>query len=243
MYKAIIIDDEPMARMLLAQMIAQYCPQITVVDECTDLPQGVKAICKHKPNLVFLDIEMPGHSGLELLDFFDENDIAFSIIFTTAYHHYAIQAFKLSAVDYLLKPIDAEDLKHAVSIFEKQQTFQTYQSLKENLTSPNKKIALSTTHSILFIPLTEILFFKANGSYTTVYLESRKEIMTSKNLKHYEDIIGTNMDFFRCHKSYIINLNKITEYVKSEGGYLKVGSHQVNITSDKIPTLLYRLKI
>ena len=105
MIRAIIIDDETQARKLLSTLIAHYCSQIVIVEECADLPNGVKAIRKHKPDLIFLDLEMPGHSGLELLEFFDEKDIQFGIIFTTAYNEYAVKAFKLSEVDYLLKPI------------------------------------------------------------------------------------------------------------------------------------------
>jgi two-component system LytT family response regulator len=134
MYKAIIIDDEEMARTLLQGMVAEYCNNVETVDLCKDLPTGVKAIRKHKPDIVFLDIEMPGHSGLELLDFFDENEINFSIIFVTAYNRYAIQAFKLSAVDYLLKPIEVDDLKNAMILFErnKNRNKATYSVLKEN---------------------------------------------------------------------------------------------------------------
>ena len=100
--KAIIIDDEKRARMNLSILLEEYCPQITVLADCENLPNGVKAIRRHQPDVVFLDIEMPGHSGLELLDFFDENEVNFSIIFTTAYNEYTIQAFRFSAIDYLL---------------------------------------------------------------------------------------------------------------------------------------------
>ncbi len=108
MYKAIIIDDEKMARTLLEGMLYEYHKDVEVVDSCKDLPTGVKSIRKHKPDLVFLDIEMPGHSGLELLDFFDEQEVNFSIIFLTAYNQYAINALRLSAVDYLVKPVDVK---------------------------------------------------------------------------------------------------------------------------------------
>jgi two-component system LytT family response regulator len=112
--KAIIVDDENKARQLLRAMLSDLCPNVEVVADCDDLPNGVKAIKRHSPDLVFLDIEMPGHSGLELLDFFNDDEVNFNIIFTTAYDHYAIQAFKLSAVDYLLKPLSPKDLVEAV---------------------------------------------------------------------------------------------------------------------------------
>jgi len=118
--KAIIIDDEKRARVSLSLLLQEYCPEVELVAECENLPEGVKAIRKFNPDLVLLDIEMPGHSGLELVDFFDEKEINFSIIFTTAYNEYAIQAFKLSALDYLLKPIDSDDLSNALNNFRKE---------------------------------------------------------------------------------------------------------------------------
>lgn len=242
MYKAIIIDDEEMARVLLKGMIAEYCPDVTVVDLCSDLPNGVKSIRKNKPDLVFLDIEMPGHSGLELLDFFDENDIDFSIIFVTAYHQYAIQAFKLSAIDYLLKPINDKDLIYAISTFKKKENA-NYSLLKDNLHSSIKKIALNISQSILFVAIHEILFFKADGAYTHVHLQNSAPILTSKNLKYYEDLLSKEPNFIRCHKSYIVNVQHISEYVKSDGGYLKIGNQSIGVSMEKVPVILDRLKL
>jgi two-component system LytT family response regulator len=240
-YTAIIIDDEEMARTLLQGMIAEYCNNITVVDLCKDLPNGVKSIRKNKPNFVFLDIEMPGHSGLELLDFFDENEVDFSIIFVTAYNRYAIQAFKLSAVDYLLKPIESDDLITAVSLFEKQKDKLNLQVLKENLSGKSNKIALHSVSSISFIDLDSILFFKADGAYTEVFLTNGKTILTSKSLKHFENTLIDNNQFYRCHKSYIVHLKHISDYVKSDGGYLKLGSYEIGVSPDKIAYLLEKL--
>lgn len=241
MLRAIIIDDEEMARTLLSSMIEEYCPNVEIVDMCGDLPTGVKSIRKNKPDLVFLDIEMPGYSGLELLDFFNEDEIDFSIIFVTAYHQYAIQAFKLSAIDYLLKPVDADDLIKSVSLFEKRNSAKKYKLLKENLSNQPKKIVLGTNASTLFVPLDDILYFKAEGSYTNVFFKDGKSLLTSKNLKHYEDVVGNYNNFYRCHKSYLININYVTEYVKSEGGYLKIGTHQVSVAPDKLSVVLERI--
>jgi two-component system LytT family response regulator len=237
-FKAIIIDDEEMARTLLNGMLAEYCPTIAVMELCKDLLTGIKAIRKHKPDLVFLDIEMPGHSGLELLDFFDENEVNFAIIFVTAYNRYAIQAFKLSAVDYLLKPIESDDLIKAVDLFQKQKSKLNMQVLKENLTGKSNKIALHNVSSINFIDLDTILYFKADGAYTEVFLNNGKSIMTSKSLKHFENILIDNKNFYRCHKSYIVQVKHISEYIKSDGGYLKVNSHEVSVSPDKIAYLL-----
>lgn len=245
MYKALIIDDEEMARTLLQGMVAEYCNNVEVVDLCKDLPTGVKAIRKHKPDIVFLDIEMPGHSGLELLDFFDENEINFSIIFVTAYNHYAIQAFKLSAVDYLLKPIEVDDLKNAIALFEKSKNRfnENYSVLKENLKNTSvKKIALNTLNTTSFIETSDILFFQADGSYTKVFLKDNKTLTISKGLKNFEALFLDNPDFFRCHKSYIVNINYISNYVKSNGGYLIIDkTHEIGISFEKVEILLTKL--
>lgn len=243
MIKAIIIDDEEMARTLLNGMIEEYVPEMQVLELCNDLPTGVKAIQKHKPDIVFLDIEMPGHSGLELLDFFNPNEHTFSIIFVTAYQQYAIQAFKLSAIDYLLKPIEAEDLIRAVRLHNSQEEKKKLAALKYNLSSrQNKKIGLSTISSIIFIELMDILFFHAEGSYTKVFLKDGRHVLASKGLKHFENTLLNNPDFFRCHKSFIVNIQHVTEYVKSEGGHLKVGEHIVGLSSEKIGEVLARLQ-
>lgn len=245
MYKAIIIDDEEMARTLLQGMVAEYCETVETVDLCKDLPTGIKSIRKHKPDIVFLDIEMPGHSGLELLDFFDENEVDFSIIFVTAYNRYAIQAFKLSAVDYLLKPIEVEDLKNAVNLFEKSKirTKETYTVLKENFKSgASKKIALSTLNSVAFVEISDILFFQGDGAYTKVYLKDNKIMTMSKGLKNFETLLTDCDEFFRCHKSFIVNINHISEYVKTNGGHLVVdGVHEISVSSDKVDALLKKI--
>jgi two-component system LytT family response regulator len=236
MYKAIIIDDEEMARTLLKGMVQEYCPTIEIVDLCKDLPNGVKSIRKYRPDIVFLDIEMPGHSGLELLDFFNEDEIDFSIIFVTAYNQYAIQAFKLSAVDYLLKPVEINDLKNAIKLIEKQTNTQKLNVLRENLGGSSvKKIALATSNSILFVEIDTILFFQADGSYTKVVLLDGKTLLMSKGLKHFENILTENQQFFRCHKSYLVNLKHVTEHIKSDGGQLKINDKfEVSLSADKV---------
>lgn len=242
MYKAIIIDDELMARELLMGMLNEYVSDIEVVDLCENLPSGIKSIHKNNPDVVFIDIEMPGYSGLDLLDFFNEEEVTFSIIFVTAYNQYAIQAFKLSAVDYLLKPLEKDDLITAVNLFKSKKDKQSYQVLKSNLSQGINKIAINTTNSVIFVSLSDVLFFKAEGSYTNVYLINNKNILSSKNLKYFEEVLQFNNLFFRCHKSYIVNLSNITEYVRSDGGYLKVQDHHVGISSDKVAVVLEKLK-
>lgn len=236
---AIIIDDEKMARTLLAGMIEEFVPDIEVLEQCIDLPSGVKAIHKHKPDLVFLDIEMPGFSGLELLDFFDPEEVHFSIIFTTAYNQYAVQAFKLSAIDYLLKPIEPHELEQSIERYKKNNQPPDYSILKSNLDGNlPQKIALHSVNSIKFVETDEILFMKAEGSYTDITLRGGKTITVSKGLKKYEEILAGNPSFFRCHKSYLVNLKYITEYIKTDGGSLLIENEfHVSVSTEKVNEL------
>ncbi len=244
--KAILVDDEKMARVLLRGMLQEYCADVEIVEECHDLPSAVKAIVKHQPELVFLDIEMPGHTGLELLDFFDEKNVNFSIIFTTAYNQYAIQAFKLSAVDYLLKPIDPKELQNAVHRYAKTGHHKPDLKVLQNNfsgTDKNFKIAISTINSIKYLDLKSILVFEADGSYTNIILDNGQKITTSKGLKYYEDLVAPHPTFMRCQKSYIINLECVTEYIKSEGGYVIIDcTHKIPVSMDKNQEVLEKLK-
>lgn len=244
-FKAIIIDDEKAARTLLQAMIEKYCKDIEIVATCEDLPNGVKSIRKLKPDLVLLDIEMPGHSGLELLEFFNEDEVNFSIIFTTAYNNYAIQAFKLSAIDYLLKPIEREELIKSIERFKKHNNKNDFSILKENIQEAQpQKLALPTGSSVKFVNLSEVLFFKADGSYTHITLANGDKVMVSKPLKTYEELLENNKSFIRSHKSYIVNINHVTDLVKSEGGYLKVqNNYEVGLSPEKSEEVIELLNI
>jgi two-component system LytT family response regulator len=244
--KAIIIDDEKRARLNLSILLTEYCSYIELVGNCENLPEGVKAIHKHKPDIVFLDIEMPGHSGLELLDFFDENDIHFSIIFTTAYSEYAIQAFKLSAIDYLLKPINPEELIDAIErVQKKKQKFESLKTLKSNITNDTcSKIAVPTANLLLFVSLDDILYIKGDGSYTELHLVDNVQHVVSRNLKNFEEILCKNANFVRAHKSFIVNINFVKSYNKSDGGSLDlINGFQVPVSPDKTTLVLNSITI
>uniref|UniRef100_UPI004049A1F7 LytR/AlgR family response regulator transcription factor n=1 Tax=Flavobacterium sp. TaxID=239 RepID=UPI004049A1F7 len=244
--KAIIIDDEKRARVTLQLLLAEYCPQIEVVAECENLPEGVKAIRKLQPELVLLDIEMPGHSGLELLDFFNENEINFSIIFTTAYNEYAIQAFKFSAIDYLLKPINPEQLTEAIKRLEKQQQkFENLNSFKENIKQESlTKIAVPAGNSVIFLDITKILYIKGEGSYAEVFCMNQTKKLVSRNLKNFEEILCANSNFSRVHKSYIVNLDFVIAYNKSEGGFLELENKiQIPISTEKTIQILNKIQM
>jgi two-component system LytT family response regulator len=240
--KVIIIDDELSARNLLNNLLTEYCKDAEVIATCVDLPNGVKAIRKLKPDLVFLDIEMPGHSGLELLDFFDAEEVNFAIIFTTAYSEYAVKAFKLSAMDYLLKPIEPSELEASFDRFRKKTTNEKAElSLQiENIKNPQKnKIGIPTQQGFKFVDVNEIVFIKADNSYTELINTKNEKIIISRTLKNFEEVLQDAPNFVRVHKSYLVNTNYINDYVKSDGGYLVMqGNHQVSISADKVEAAL-----
>ncbi len=242
-YKAIIIDDEEMARVLLREMIAECAADVSVVELCADLASGVKAIRRQKPDIVFLDIELPGHSGLELLDFFNDDEVGFSVIFVTAYNKYAIQAFNLSAVSYILKPVQPSALKAAIELYEKNRNRAGFAALKNNMTSgAAQKIALHTLSSITFEDTANILYFEADGAYTKVVLKSGQPLVVSRPLKHFENILTGSDDFSRCHKSYMVNVRYVTEYIKSGGGALIMDrKHEISVSQDKLDALMKRV--
>ena len=244
--RAILIDDEKRARMNLSILLDENCTQVEIVAECENLPEGIKAIRRLKPDLVFLDIEMPGHSGLELLDFFDEHEVDFSIVFTTAYNEYAIQAFKLSAVDYLLKPINPDELVRAVQRVEKHKhKLESYKLLKTGIqNNVFEKIAVPTGNLILFLTLNDIMYIKGDGAYSDVYLQDKSKHTVSRNLKNFEEIICSNSSFIRVHKSFIVNLTYVKAFNKSDGGSLDMlNGFQIPVSPDKAASILDKIQL
>jgi two-component system LytT family response regulator len=229
-FSVVIIDDEAKARRIMETLIQEHCPQLQIVDMADDVLTGVKAIQKHKPDIVFLDIEMPGYTGFQLLDFFD--DIQFNVIFATAYSEYALQAFQVSAVDYLLKPIQIDQLQVAVEkairLANNAQTKERVSVLKENLENKTiKKIALPMSHGLTFVPLVDILYLEADGSYTHVFLKDGSKLLISKKIKDFEQTLHPENRFFRTHRSFIVNLDYISQYVKQDGGHVVMENNAV----------------
>jgi two-component system, LytTR family, response regulator len=243
----IIIDDENMARALLRNILEDVAPDVTILAECDDLPNGIKAIKKYKPDIVFLDIEMPGHSGLTILDFFDDEDVNFDIVFTTGYSEFAIQAFKLSATDYLLKPINPEMLQQTVErIFkaDKNNNIEKYKALQSNIANntEDKCIVVNLTGSTRFIKIKDILMLEADGSYCKLHLKNNEKLITSKNLKHFEESLEGVPNFFRCHKSNIVNLKYVMEVNKSEGEILLENKLTASISAEKVDLFIEKMK-
>lgn len=235
---AVIIDDERKARSVLKILIKENCKSITQIFEAEDLLQGVALIKEKQPRIVFLDIEMPIHSGLEILDFIDNKDFNFEIIFTTAYSEYAVKAFQLSAIDYLLKPIRTEQLKASVAkvsrFLENSQIVTKLKELKQSLTASNfNKIGLPVADGITFVNFNEIVLLEADGMYTNVFLSNSEKILISKPLKHFVALLETIPLFFRPHRSYLINIKFIKEYIKKDGGYVVMDNNvSVSISKD-----------
>lgn len=242
--KAIIIDDELRARQSLQILIVEYCPKIEIVALCENLSEGVKAIHKYKPELVLLDIEMPGHSGLELLDFFDEKDVNFSIIFATAYNEYALKAFKLSAIDYLLKPISPDELVNAINRLELK-TYHHIKSLKDNIQQEKfGKIAVPVGNNYVVLKINDIVYIKGDGAYSEIFLKNAQKILVSRNLKSFEDLLNADTNFFRVHKSYIANFDEILSFTKADGGWLNLSTgNSIPISSDKVHEISEKLNI
>lgn len=250
MKTCIIIDDENKARLLLRNMLADVSPEINILTDCDDLPTGVKAIKKYKPDLVFLDIEMPGHSGLEILDYFEDEEITFEIIFCTGYSEYAIQAFKLSATDYLLKPLNPNMLKESVDRFLKKSPDSKvveYRALQENISkysdASDKCIVVNLSNTTRFVKVKDIIMLRAEGSYCELYLSGGEKLLTSKNLKHFEDRMSDIPFFFRCHKSYMVNLKKVIEYNKSENNILLQEKVNGMVSSEKSDVFLEKMEL
>jgi two-component system, LytTR family, response regulator len=225
MISAIIIDDESKGRLALREKLSSYCPQVKVLAEADNGHEALLLIRHHKPQLIFLDIEMPRMNGFEMLNELAEKN--FHIIFTTAYDQYAIKAIKYAAFDYLLKPIDIEELKTAISnvnAHENTQTKKQVELLNENKQNPKKqlsKLAIPTLDGLMFYDINDIIHLEANSNYTNIYLTNKLKIIASKTLKDFEELLPVAI-FFRTHHSHLINLNYIKRYIKGDGGQIEM---------------------
>lgn len=246
--KAILVDDEPQARLAMATVLSAHVADIEVVGEAADVPAAVKLIRATSPDVVFLDIDMPGLSGLQLIDFFEEHEVSFQIVFVTAYSEYAIQAFECSAVDYLLKPIQIEQVQRAAERVRRMHSslmnIERFQTLKSNLIAdkPVERIALPVSDGILFVNTNDIMFLEADNVYTVFNLSGKKNLMISKPIKEFERMLGGHPDFMRTHRSYIINLQHVEQFIKKDGGYIVMkNGAQVPVSRERKPDLFRHL--
>ena len=229
MLRAIIIDDEPKGRSILQQLIALHAPQLTVVGMAANADDGLALIDSHKPDVVFLDVEMPGKSGFDLLR--ELGNISFKVVFVSAHNHYSLKAIKFHAFDYLLKPIDVDELKQAIAKLFQSANSHTNEQVTEMLSASQSgnnnfgKIAISSISSIDLINVDDILYCEASGNNTFVYLIDNKKIVATKNLKEYEELL-TSHRFFRIHHAYLVNLKHVAKYIKGEGGSVILSNQQ-----------------
>ncbi len=246
MLKAIIIDDEERARSGLQTLLTNYCPTVSIVASCGSVPEGVLMINKLRPDMVFLDIEMPEYSGFDLIGFF--RDVDFEIIFVTAYNEYALKAFEVAATDYLLKPVDIDKLRVAVEKAENKRQHANMQNrlevLKDGLSSGQfNKIALPASDGLLFIETADIVYLEADGAYTDVWLKNGSKIVVSKKLKFFEDILDGRPNFFRSHRSFIVNINFLKKYNKGENALTLDNGKTVIISRDRKGEFEAQLKL
>ncbi|MHA4845250.1 LytR/AlgR family response regulator transcription factor [Flavitalea antarctica] len=226
MIKAVLIDDEKDALEILEWQLQNYCPQVLVMERCLSADDGIAAIEKHSPQLVFLDIEMPRKNGFEVIVRFPEP--AFEVVFVTAYDQFAIKAFKVAALDYLLKPINGEDLIAAVQRYEKKQRNLQFKEQLEFLLRQYKqpqpapgKLPFATQEGIVFINPENIVRCESSSNYTTLHFGDKSKFIVSKTLKEIEDMLQP-YNFFRVHHSHLINLQQVNRYVKADGGYIQM---------------------
>jgi two-component system LytT family response regulator len=242
MLRTLIVDDEEHMRQTLEKMVDRFCPNVKILGEANGVASGVKAIRKHHPDLVLLDIKMKDGTGFDLLNQLQPVD--FKVIFITAYDNYAIKAFRFSAIDYLLKPVDPDELVEAIRKAENtvQHDFNTQlQTLEENMETKDdsgKKIILKTLDNIYLVKIKDINYCESESSYTAIYLQNGKRILVSNTLKDYDDMLK-DYGFYRVHKSFLVNVRNIERFEKAEGGFVVLENEcKVPVASRKRDELL-----
>ena len=244
MMKAIIVDDEPYCCETIATLLEDN-DQVEIVTECYNGFDALEAIRKYNPGLVFLDVEMPKMNGFEMLQ--QLPSVNFEIIFTTSYDRYALKAIRFSAIDYLLKPVDEEELKNAVQKVinrSKKPTAEQLEILMQKLhqpATPVSRIALPTMEGFQMIKIDSIISCEADSNYTTLHLKDNKKMVVCRNLKDIEEMLEDH-SFTRVHRCYVVNLNEVEKFVKGEGGYLIMSDgSSIDVSRNKKELLLKRI--
>ncbi|MBC7904684.1 MAG: response regulator transcription factor [Gemmatimonadaceae bacterium] len=224
MIRCILVDDESNSLEMMEWLLKTYCPQVVIEAMCNSAEKGIEAINKFRPDVVFLDIEMPHMNGFDMLEQFEK--LSFDVVFTTAYDQFAIKAFKYSALNYLLKPVDPDDLKTTIERLESRKALPTREQidlLMQNVRGTSKqsisRIALTTNDGMMFVSTQDIIYCQSDSNYTNVVLTGGKKVLVSKVLKDIDDALHGS-DFYRIHNSYLVNLNHIKKFVRGDGGYV-----------------------
>ena len=246
MIKAIVVDDESNARESLINMIKLFCKNVEVCGEGKNIDEAQELINAHHPDVVFLDIEMPHGNGFQLLERFDS--IPFQIIFTTAYDQYAIKAIKFSALDYLLKPIDHEELQLAVEKVNEnrgeEQSSHKFETLKQNLNQEThlERIVVPDSDGLVVLELSDIVRCESDSNYTFIHLTTKKKIIVAKTLRDFEEMLSTE-NFTRVHRSHLINMKHVKKYIRGEGGSVIMSDgSEVEISRRKKPEFMEALE-
>ena len=236
MITAIIIDDLENARQGLSKLIEQNCNDVSIIGMAASAQEGIHLIKKLSPELVFLDVKMPNQNGFQMLE--EIGEINFEVIFTTAYEEYAIKAFRFSALDYLTKPISPKLLTEAIHryrekqvIYLKQQRFEVLFENTHNTIDSFNKIAIPTPTGLTMLNISNIIYCKGDGNYTNIFLlNGDKPIYSSKTLKYYQELLPESI-FFRAHKSTLLNLNMVKQYLKTEGNTaIMINGDQIEVS-------------
>lgn len=243
MIRSIIIDDEENSRIVLHNLLTEFCEGIKVVATTDSIQSGIDAIKTHQPSLVFLDIEMPEENGFKLFDYFEKP--SFDVIFTTAYDQYALKAFRFAAVDYLLKPIDLEELQNAIEKYKSKQNtlinHQRFQTLRYNFNNSFRKLALPTSDGFIFVELDTIIRFEADSNYTIVFVKDGTKYLISRTLREYDELLS-GLNFLRISRSHLINFNHIKKYVRSRKPIVEMADgSQINIAPSRKKEFLEKL--
>ncbi len=234
--KAVIIEDEERSRIVLQNLLETYCPDVEVAGGADAVSSGVKLIRAVQPDILFLDVQINGGTGFDVLE--KIHDLKVSVIFTTAYDHYALKAFKFSAIDYLLKPIDIDELKAAVKkvMISSQQEEDQYKikNLLSNLKNPDEDpvLLVSTIEAVEFVRIRDIVRCEAQGAYTQLFLRDARPVMVSKVIKEFEFLLQ-DYGFYRVHQSHLINLKEVRKYVKSDNYLLMRDGAQIQLARSR----------
>lgn len=236
MLKAVIVDDEIMALQSLSWELTNLSDEVDIVASFTDAHEALLYLENNSPDCLFLDIEMPAMDGFQFIRTLKNKD--FPVVITTAYNQYALQALKNEAIDYLLKPIDSDDLRETLGKIKrynaKNMTLERLEKilLERSVEAHSKKIAINTDGRLVFLNSDDILFAESDGNYSTIFLKDGQSILLTKKLKEVNALLPEN-SFFRIHNSYIINLNKIKEFFKTDGYVVLESNHKIPVSRQK----------
>ncbi|MBC3846031.1 response regulator transcription factor [Winogradskyella echinorum] len=244
MLKAVIVDDEPKAIQGLIWELSNFSNEIEVIASFTNPDDALKFLDSNTPDCLFLDVQMPTIGGFQFLE--QLKSIDFAVVITTAYDEYAIKALKHEAIDYLLKPIDSDDLKDTIAKIKKhgERTINSmkFERMLSNFNSKfdKKRITINTDGKLLFLDVDDIVYVESDGNYSTLFLQDQKKIVVTKKLKEVDAILPEHY-FFRIHNSYIINLNKIKAFIKNEGYVIMDSNHKIPVARQRKSDFLEKL--